>query len=173
MKPLGVPVFCFRLSTFDLRRAFTLIEMLVVISIIGILAGLAVPALKNLGKSNVNISAARQLLDGVGRARQLAIANHTTVYMVFVPTNFWLPPFTSSPTWHKQFKFCRIRCRRQSDCDKQLSGYTFVSHGTVGRPARTTCLALSRAVAESAERNIYCRPKIRAVHKPVHSPMAN
>ena len=76
-------------STFNLRSAFTLIELLVVISIMGLLAGLAVPALKNLGKSNVNISAQRQLLDDVAHARQLAVSQRTTVYMVFVPTNFW------------------------------------------------------------------------------------
>ena len=64
--------------------------MLVVISILGILAALTVPALKNLGKSNAAIGASRQMLDAVGHARQLAIANHATVYMVFVPTNFWM-----------------------------------------------------------------------------------
>ena len=73
----------------ELQTAFTLIEMLVVISILGILAALVVPALKNFGNSNVTISASRQLLDDVARARQLAISQRTTVYMVFVPTNFW------------------------------------------------------------------------------------
>ena len=64
--------------------------MLVVISILGIIAALTIPAIKNFGKSDINISASRQMLDGVARARQLAISQRTTVYMVFVPTNFWV-----------------------------------------------------------------------------------
>ena len=70
------------------RRAFTLIEMLTVIAIIGIIAALSVPVINNFGKSNVTVSASRQMLDAVGYARQLAMSQRTTVYMVFVPTNF-------------------------------------------------------------------------------------
>ena len=69
--------------------AFTLIELLVVIAILGIMAALTVPVLKNFAKSDATLGASRQLLDGVARARQLAISQRTTVYMVFVPTNFW------------------------------------------------------------------------------------
>jgi prepilin-type N-terminal cleavage/methylation domain-containing protein len=107
--------------------AFTLIELLVVITILGILAGLSVPALKNIGKSDANTSAARQLLDDVGRARQFAISQHTTVYMVFVPTNFWnnLPIAQRSNRGVTNL------------CDKQMTGYTFVSTGAVGdQPGR-------------------------------------
>src|SRR5580698_1225546 len=68
---------------------FTLVEMLTVIAIIAIVAGMAVPLLKNYGKSNVNVTASRQFLDDIGRARQLAMSQRTTVYMVFVPTNFF------------------------------------------------------------------------------------
>src|SRR6266571_5117108 len=68
--------------------AFTLIELLVVISIVGLLAGLAVPVVNNF-KPNVVAGATRQLLDDVARARQYAISQRTTVFMVFVPTNFW------------------------------------------------------------------------------------
>jgi type II secretory pathway pseudopilin PulG len=96
--------------------------MLVVISILGILAALTVPALKNLGKSNIQTSASRQLLDDVGRARQLAINNHTTVYMVFVPTNFW-GVLTGT-------NFYSVAATNL--IDKQLSGYTFISHGKLG-----------------------------------------
>ncbi|MCU0771746.1 MAG: type II secretion system GspH family protein [Verrucomicrobia bacterium] len=67
------------------RRAFTLIELLVVIAVAGILAALAVPAIKEFGRNNQQLAATRQVLNGVARARQLAIANRTTVYMVFLP----------------------------------------------------------------------------------------
>jgi prepilin-type N-terminal cleavage/methylation domain-containing protein len=111
--------------------AFTLLELLVVIAILGILAGLSVPALKNLGKSNATVSASRQLLDDVGRARQMAMAQRTTVYMVFVPTNFWnrlTAAQTNSPAqWTATVNLC----------DGQLTGYTFMSFGNVGdQPGR-------------------------------------
>jgi prepilin-type N-terminal cleavage/methylation domain-containing protein len=71
--------------------AFTLLEMLAVLAIIGLLATMAMPMLSNF-RPNYTASATRQLLDDVGYARQLAISHHTTVLMVFVQTNFWTDP---------------------------------------------------------------------------------
>lgn len=112
--------------------AFTLIELLVVISILGLLAALTVPAIKNLGKSNIAVSAARQMLDDVGHARQLAISQHTTVYMVFTPTNFWHIPgvYPGSTWWNSLSQSDRSQVTNLSM--SQLSGYAFISQGRLG-----------------------------------------
>jgi prepilin-type N-terminal cleavage/methylation domain-containing protein len=133
-----------RVSAFSLQpsafasSAFTLIEMLVVISILAVLAALTVPALKNLGKSDAAISASQQLLDGIGRARQLAMSDHTTVYMVFVPANFWMVNGQFPNPWWQ-----RLTSPQQTVvtnlCGDQLTGYTFVSLQTPGdQPGRHT-----------------------------------
>jgi prepilin-type N-terminal cleavage/methylation domain-containing protein len=121
---------------------FTLIELLVVISIMGLIAALAVPALKNMGKANIQASAARQLLDDIGRARQLAISQHTTVYMVFVPTNYFnlvdynginiLSDLNNSANFQRPLDQQYALTTMSNLVDKQLTGYNFVSLGQVG-----------------------------------------
>ena len=106
--------------------AFTLIELLVVIAILGIMAALTVPVLKNFAKSDATLGASRQLLDGVARARQLAVSQRTTVYMVFVPPNFW-NGLSSAQTNTPAGMTAAINL-----CDKQFTGYTFVSLRSVG-----------------------------------------
>ena len=109
------------------QSAFTLVEMLVVIAIIGILMAIAMPTLSNFRRADATLAATRQLLDDVEHARQLAISRRTTVYMVFVPPNFWTrltPAWTNTPA-------------AANLCDKQLTGYTFITKRSVGdQPGR-------------------------------------
>jgi type II secretory pathway pseudopilin PulG len=101
--------------------------MLVVIAIIGIIAAVSVPALKNIQKSDAQAAATRQMLDGVARARQFAISQRTTVCMVFAPVGFWtIPGYGSAPfTPNDQIALTNL-------LTKQLTGYNFLSVSTVG-----------------------------------------
>ena len=109
------------------RAAFTLLEMLTVIGIIGILAAIIGPTLGNF-KPNVTAAATQQLLTDINRARQLAISQHTTICMVFVPPGFMQDPAYPPNTglgisnWAMGLPLL----------DKQLTGYNFVSLRNIG-----------------------------------------
>ena len=118
------------------RRAFTLIELLVVIAIIGILAALFAPTLKGLFRPDATVAATRQMLDDVARARQLAISQRSTVYMVFIPTNFWGTVINVTP-WSKIPVAVRTSMITTQAYGAQMNGYTVISLRDVGdQPGR-------------------------------------
>ena len=111
-----------------------------------IIAALAVPALKNFGHADAMTAADQQMLNDVARARQLAISQRTTVYMIFVPTNFWNYNMTAGatgPARHDQS--VRQATDRLHVCRLRRGG----------RPAGTAPVALPRAVAVAARRHVH------------------
>ena len=124
-------------DTHHFHRAFTLIELLTVIAIIGVLAALLAPVLKNFSKPDVTVAATRQMLDAFSRARQLAIVNRSTVYMVFIPTNFYAGPVNTTP-WASLPLANRQSTVVTQLYDAQWNGYMMVSLRDIGdQPGRT------------------------------------
>jgi len=117
--------------TFSAAAAFTLLELLVVIAIIGILAALTAPVLNNF-RPNYSASATAQLMDAISRGRQLAISQRTTVYLVFVPTNFWGDPAFNRLAPPEKVKAAKLY-------DKQWIGYNYVTLRSLGdQPGQPT-----------------------------------
>lgn len=65
------------------RSAFTLIELLIVVVIIGIIAGFGIPAMSGLMRGSALTQAAGQLTDNVALARQHAITKNRAVEVRF------------------------------------------------------------------------------------------
>jgi prepilin-type N-terminal cleavage/methylation domain-containing protein len=105
-------------------RAFTLLELLMVLTIIGILAAMTLPRVGNYNRANTVTAATRQMVDAVNLARSRAIANRSTVYMVFVPQydtalQSGFPVVTTTPGWSNLL-------------GHQFMSYALVSARTVG-----------------------------------------
>jgi prepilin-type N-terminal cleavage/methylation domain-containing protein len=124
------------------RAAFTLIELLTVMAVVGILATLLGAMIIHFAKPDRSIAANRQMLDDCARARQLAISQRTTVYMVFIPANFWndsMNPGGLSPlAWGQlgPFNFPGDAVRTSMTVTQmyaaQWNGYMMVSLRSVG-----------------------------------------
>ena len=127
------------------RSAFTLIELLTVIAIIGIIAAVVAPTLNNFRKGDAMLSASRALLDGVARARQLAISQHTTVFMVFAPPEFWDNSLYPNATPYSQLSPYPAELAKLTNIvPEQLTGFTLVSLRSIGdQPGQYTKRQLS------------------------------
>lgn len=80
-------------------RAFTLVELLVVMSLIGLVTFMAIPAFKGFGQENIIGTAQRQVQDDLAFARLQAIKNRAPVYMVFLQ-----PPYQQDANFPRELE---------------------------------------------------------------------
>jgi prepilin-type N-terminal cleavage/methylation domain-containing protein len=114
-------------------RAFTLLELMVVIAIIGFIAALALPHVGGIGQANSMTTATRQLLDDVALARQRAMVNRSTVYMVFLPPMFWTNyGYFNSASQQQEAENVLSGTQMTNLMAHQYSAYALVSLATVG-----------------------------------------
>src|SRR5687768_7044115 len=90
----GLPINFIALISHQARRAFTVVELLLVMAVIGLLAAIGLPALKGMGGSNDVGAAVRQLMDDLSYARLKAMNERTTVYVVFVSDTILNQPWS-------------------------------------------------------------------------------
>jgi type II secretory pathway pseudopilin PulG len=98
---------------------------MLVIAIIGLMAGMALPHLAGFTKGSAMNAATRQLLDDVGLARQRALVNRSMVCMVFLPPNFWTNDTFNPPTTFSTNLVTSL-------VGHQYAAYAIVSMRTVG-----------------------------------------
>jgi prepilin-type N-terminal cleavage/methylation domain-containing protein len=74
-------------SVFSSRRAFSLMELLVVVAIIGIITAIAIPAYQSINSANKLTNAVNGVAGALERARAYAMANNVYVYVGLAEVN--------------------------------------------------------------------------------------
>ncbi|NBV20833.1 MAG: type II secretion system protein [Proteobacteria bacterium] len=121
------------------RGAFTLIEMLVVLGIIGMLAAMTLPSINNSRKGNISESVTRQLMDDLANARLKAMSLRTKVYVVFAPDLNWFGALNANQT-----AMLTTNLAANTIAGGQLTTYALFSPRVVGeQPGQNTPRYLS------------------------------
>ena len=89
-------------KTLKTGAAFTLIELILVISIIAALMVISIPAIKGISQSHTVQSASQQLIDDLALARQYAMNNRSVVHVVFAPPEMTTWTYNASPDLAKR-----------------------------------------------------------------------
>lgn len=123
-------------------RAFTLMELLVVIGIIGLIASMALPSLSNFAKSNRLEAGLAQLQGDLSIARIRAMNERTDVHMVFMPNLTTLSNLNSLSL--ADINFLATDLQANNALGFQCIGYALYADRTIGdQPGQATARYVS------------------------------
>ncbi len=117
------------------RQAFTLIEMLAVVALIGVMLGIMLPALRGMRRGKLDQMANSQLMADLNTARHMAISGASAVYVVFFPK---LSDFHAELQAKGVVDLDAVRTHLQSSraandlVGGQLAAYALYTEGTAG-----------------------------------------
>ena len=107
--------------------AFTLVELLSVIAIIGLLVTISVPSLHRITASSALGNGTRQFSDQVAMARTYALVNAKNVYLVVAYSDTWAPNTTLSNTYcYVAYGFCVSALSSSLQSVNPLSQVTYI-----------------------------------------------
>jgi len=95
------PGFAFFLKDGKPRRAFTLVELLVVFAIVAILVALIAPAMTSLARASALTTAGQAVLGTLEQARQMAVTRNRPVEVRFYKLAAHGEPISASPTTYR------------------------------------------------------------------------
>jgi prepilin-type N-terminal cleavage/methylation domain-containing protein len=121
-------------------RAFTLIEMLVVLGMIVILLSAVIPAVTSLSKANGRKAAMANLLGGIEQARAEAINTSQATYVVFPTFGAGTAQSTLDRYSYKSYAIFEDNAANPGSV-KQLTGWKSLPTGVALRSAGTAALS--------------------------------
>lgn len=111
-----------------LKRKFTLVELLIVMTIMGILAAVLIPSFSGLNKNYTLLKAGQDIGGQVAIARSYAMANHCTMALVFIQKKDLdkLPDYKGKKESSSLINFYNRACRIALVVKNDAGNYEFV-----------------------------------------------
>jgi type IV fimbrial biogenesis protein FimT len=127
-------------------RGFTLIELMVTLTVLGVMLGIGIPAFKDFIDGQRVKSAAFELMSSLLIARSEAVTRHTTVTITPLSGGAWVSGWSvtaGGTLLHKQQAIEGITVATQNSGCTASATVASVAFASTGRPSASSCFKFS------------------------------